>query len=120
MLQDIRHTLHQLAEPSGQEYHTRDFLLQHLQELHPTRIHTFDNSRSLLAVFNSGTQGPAILLRGDFDAVRVPETIDVPFEGRTYKAMAGYDEYLTNTYGDYMKIPPVEQQTRHQFKAYWK
>ena len=59
-------------------------------------------------------------LRGCYSVGAFAETIDVPFEGRTYKAMAGYDEYLTNTYGDYMKIPPVEQQTRHQFKAYWK
>ena len=97
MLQDIRHKLHQLAEPSGQEFRTRDFLLKHLQELQPTRIHTFDNSRSLLAVFDSGTQGPTTLLRGDFDAVCVPETIDVPYasqtEGVSHKC--GHDGHAT-------------------------
>ena len=96
-LQDIRHTLHQLAEPSGQEHHTRNFLLQHLQELHPTRIHTFENSHSLLVLFDSGAPGHTLLLRGDFDAVRVPETIDVPYtsqtEGVSHKC--GHDGHAT-------------------------
>lgn len=59
-------------------------------------------------------------LRGCYSVEAFATTIDVPFEDRIYKAMTGYDEYLTNTYGDYMTIPPKEQQTQHQFKAYWR
>lgn len=51
-----------------------------------------------------------------FDAI-----IDIPFEDRTFKCFAGYDEYLTATYGDYMQLPPVERRvTHHKFKAWYK
>lgn len=59
-------------------------------------------------------------LRGCYSVDAFSKTIDVPFEGRIYKSMIGYDEYLTNTYGDYMKIPPKDQQIQHKFKAYYK
>lgn len=48
------------------------------------------------------------------------KTIDIEFEGKYYKAMSGYDEYLTASFGDYMQLPPVEDRvTHHFFKAYW-
>lgn len=43
---------------------------------------------------------------------------ELSFEGKTYKAPAGYDIYLRNIYGDYMQIPPVEEQRIHGFPAY--
>ena len=50
------------------------------------------------------------------------ETVDLPFEGYTFKALAGYDTYLRNIYGDYMQLPPEEdrkpKQQRTQF--FWK
>lgn len=48
------------------------------------------------------------------------ELTEHDFEGRKYMILCGYDEYLTNLYGDYMKLPPKEQQVlRHNFLAYW-
>ncbi len=45
--------------------------------------------------------------------------IDVEFEGKKYHAPSNYDRYLTQLYGDYMKMPPLEQQkTHHTFKVY--
>ena len=47
--------------------------------------------------------------------------IRVPFEDRHYIVMKDYDEYLSNGYGDYMKLPPIDKQIpHHQFEAYWK
>ena len=35
--------------------------------------------------------------------------------------MKGFDDYLTNGFGDYMTLPPVEKRiSHHYFKAYWK
>lgn len=49
------------------------------------------------------------------------ETMDVEFEGVTVSGMKYYDEYLKNMYGDYMKLPPKEQQiSNHDFTAYWR
>lgn len=48
-------------------------------------------------------------------------TIDVPFEGKFYKAPIGYDTYLSMAYGDYMTPPPPEKRTNvHYFEAWWK
>ena len=35
------------------------------------------------------------------------------FEGREYAAPKDYDTYLTNLYGDYMQLPPVEKRVSH-------
>lgn len=52
----------------------------------------------------------------DFDAV-----IDSPFENRIFKIMKGYDDYLTNAYGDYMTPPPPDKRvSTHETKAFWK
>lgn len=49
------------------------------------------------------------------------EIIDIPFEDRTFKCFAGYDEYLRATYGDYMKLPPEDRRvSHHKFKAWYK
>lgn len=45
----------------------------------------------------------------------------VEFEGHNIYAMANYDEYLTNLYGDYMTPPPEnERVSRHEINVYWK
>lgn len=41
------------------------------------------------------------------------EFVDLPFEDRYYKAICGYKEYLTNLYGHYMQLPPVDQRKTH-------
>jgi lipopolysaccharide cholinephosphotransferase len=41
------------------------------------------------------------------------DTIDMKFEGKTFRACRKYEEYLTFLYGDYMEIPPVEQRKVH-------
>ena len=47
--------------------------------------------------------------------------IDVSFESVNFKSIIGYDHYLTQTFGDYMELPPVEKRVSyHTFKAYWK
>ncbi|MBQ8371404.1 MAG: LicD family protein [Clostridia bacterium] len=48
-------------------------------------------------------------------------TAEVEFEGYCLKAPSGYHEILTNIYGDYMKLPPIENQVaEHDFIAYLK
>ena len=46
----------------------------------------------------------------------------VSFEGKTIVAVKDTDGYLRSLYGDYMKLPPKEQQVpKHDFEAiYWK
>lgn len=37
--------------------------------------------------------------------------VKLDFEGRKYNAPENYDKYLHHVYGDYMKLPPLEEQT---------
>lgn len=48
-------------------------------------------------------------------------TIEMDFECYRFKAPIGYDEILTQMYGDYMKLPPKEAQVTHHInKVYYK
>ena len=44
----------------------------------------------------------------------------VDFEGYRLPIISNYDKMLKNSYGDYMKLPPKEQQIGHNVEAYWK
>jgi len=47
------------------------------------------------------------------------ETTEVTFEGDSFAAPAGYDQYLRSLYGNYEEDPPEDKQcTHHNFKAY--
>ena len=43
---------------------------------------------------------------------------DVEFCGKKFHAPACWEFYLTQIYGDYMKLPPKSQQINHGFDAY--
>lgn len=43
---------------------------------------------------------------------------DVIFEGNQYRGPKEYDLYLRQIYGDYMKVPPEEEQRIHGFPSY--
>jgi lipopolysaccharide cholinephosphotransferase len=45
----------------------------------------------------------------------------VEFENNFFNAPIGYHEYLTSLYGNYMKLPPKDEQVkRHKNETYWK
>ena len=47
--------------------------------------------------------------------------VKVEFEGRMYNAPSNYETYLTQIYGNYMELPPIEKRNSgHQFVNYWK
>ena len=48
------------------------------------------------------------------------EVIEVDFEGFRFIAPKCYDKILTKRYGDYMTIPPVEEQISHFYEVKWK
>ncbi len=48
------------------------------------------------------------------------EVVMMDFEKEKFKAPKGYTTYLSNMYGDYMKLPEKEQQeSKHDFRAWW-
>lgn len=75
-------------------------------------------SKPTSTVCNLTEAGP-LTIKGCFPAADVAKSIEIEFEGRKFMTMAGYDDYLTHTYGDYMTLPPIEQRVTHKFEAYW-
>ena len=65
------------------------------------------------------TEAGPLTPKGCFPAADMKKMMDMKFEERVYKVMIGYDDYLRRTYGNYMKLPPEDQRTTHQFEAYW-
>ena len=65
------------------------------------------------------------LVIGEFDRKAdiniFSKSILLEFEGKKFKAPIGYHEYLTNFYGDYMKIPSIEDQNKriHKITCWW-
>ena len=69
-------------------------------------------------VCNMTEAGPK--MKGCFPAEDIASQVDIEFEGKLYKTMVGYKDYLERTYGDYMTLPPEDQRVTHKFEAYWK
>ncbi len=68
-------------------------------------------------VANMTEAGPGI--DACLPAKDIEDSVDILFEGKLYKTMIGYRDYLARTYGDYMTLPPVEKRVTHSFEAYW-
>lgn len=54
-----------------------------------------------------------------YNADYFASAVNGTFEGRTICNPAGYHQYLTELYGDYMQLPPKEQQIMHGFDGYY-
>ena len=75
----------------------------------------FDNYKFVGAISGSYRE-KEIMSKEFFD-----EYITLSFENCEFKAIKGWDKYLTKIYGDYMKLPPKNKQvSHHTFKAYYK
>jgi lipopolysaccharide cholinephosphotransferase len=44
--------------------------------------------------------------------------VKVEFEGRQYNAPGCYEQYLTQIYGDYKKLPPEDKRIDHRMKVW--
>ena len=49
------------------------------------------------------------------------QTVTVTFQGKPYPAPHGYDQYLTNLYGEWRKeLPPEQQKSNHNIEVFQK
>ena len=66
-----------------------------------------------VADFTWGDNIDSYLLKSEMEPAA-----QVEFEGKSFKAPAGWQQYLTRLYGDYMQLPPESQRIPHGFKAF--
>lgn len=52
-----------------------------------------------------------------FEKRLLDELVDVKFEGELFKVPKDYDTFLKDIYGDYMKLPPVEERVAHEVQS---
>lgn len=60
-----------------------------------------------------GDYDKEIIKKEDFD-----NYVNIEFEGYQFKTMSNWNHYLSELYGDYMKLPPINQRENHQLKAW--
>lgn len=53
-----------------------------------------------------------------FDRAWFESTVELDFEGLKIKLPVGYHEMLTKQYGDYMQLPPIEEQKTHHSRYF--
>ena len=110
---EIRQHFHALAEASGHEDKTSEAILQLLKDFAPSSIHTFPDSHNLIAIYDSGIEGPTLLLRGDMDAVGVDEHLALPYASRTpgYAHKCGHDGHTTILLGvaEQLHLHPIQK-----------
>ena len=66
-----------------------------------------------VADFTWGDNIESYLLKSELEPA-----VDIEFEGRTFKAPAGWQQYLERLYGDWTQLPPENQRIPHGFLAY--
>ncbi|MCH5164088.1 MAG: LicD family protein [Clostridiales bacterium] len=57
------------------------------------------------------------LSRAVLDRKMFDDLVELPFEDRSFYAIAAYDKYLRNDYGDYMTPPPKNKQVTHGLRV---
>ena len=88
----------------------RSILLKRLESI--SRRYSFDDANNVIVY--SGSYGKREIMP---KSVYVGESVTFPFEGITIPLASGYKDYLGRIYGDYMKLPPMEQRVSHHSHA---
>jgi hippurate hydrolase len=89
---DLRRRLHRHPEVGNHLPRTRETVLGALEGL-PLGLHLHESTSGIVAVLRGATDGPTVLLRGDMDALAMPEDTGLPFASEVDGAMhaCGHD-----------------------------
>jgi amidohydrolase len=94
---ELRHILHAHPELSGQEVLTNKILNEWVKQTRPDLIIEKIGGYGLAAVYRGPQPGKRILIRGDIDALHIPEPNDLPYrsqnQGVSHKC--GHDGHAT-------------------------
>lgn len=96
-LVDIRHDLHRHPEVSGEERETARRICTALEASPPDKVLTNLGGHGVAAIFESGIDGPTILIRSELDALPIFEKTDVPHRSTIdgHGHLCGHDGHST-------------------------
>ncbi|MFM2079077.1 MAG: hypothetical protein RJA49_2967 [Actinomycetota bacterium] len=97
---DLRRTLHQWPELGNDLPVTRENVLGALEGL-PLGITLHETTSGIAALLDGGLPGPTVLLRGDMDALPMPEDTGLDFQSKVKGAMhaCGHDTHTAMLVG---------------------
>lgn len=94
---ELRHILHAHPELSGKEVLTNKILNEWVKQTQPDLLIEKIGGYGLAAVYKGAKPGKRILVRGDIDALHIPEPNDIPYrsqnQGVSHKC--GHDGHAT-------------------------
>ena len=92
---DLRRRIHERPELGNQLPGTQAMVLEALDGL-PLTLTTGSSVSSVVAILDGDEPGPTVLLRGDMDALPMPEDTDLEFKSRVDGAMhaCGHDAHV--------------------------
>ncbi len=91
----------------------KDFIIR--QYMHSSKKYSYENSMYV------GYANPYVPYNDRHLKTIFDKRIKAEFEGAEYWIPEGYDTFLKTIYGDYMKLPPIEQQVTHHKSIFcWK
>ena len=94
---ELRHILHAHPELSGHEALTNKILNEWVKQTYPDRLIEKIGGYGLAAIYKGAKPGKRILIRGDIDALHIPEPNDLPYrsqnQGISHKC--GHDGHAT-------------------------
>lgn len=76
---ELRHLLHSYAELSGKEKNTNYIINEWVRQTHPDLQIENIGGYGVAAVYRGAQPGKRILIRGDIDALNIPETVSLPY-----------------------------------------
>jgi amidohydrolase len=93
MLVEMRKHLHSIAELSGNEWQTSQYIKSFIKKCNPDIVLTGVGKTGVIATWDSGTKGFEVLFRADIDALPVEETnsFDYVSENKHVSHKCGHD-----------------------------
>jgi len=82
-LKDFRHHIHSIAEVSGQEEQTAQYITDFLAETDPDELRTGIGGNGIIATYDGDVDGPHLLIRCELDALPIPDEIDSEYKSET-------------------------------------
>lgn len=85
--------------------------------LYRNRMIQQHNGKGSTLVFESSS---GMRVKRPFPKRLFDDIIEIAFEDRKFKCFKDYHEYLTDTFGEYMVLPPIEKRiSLHTYDTYW-
>jgi amidohydrolase len=81
-LKAIRRHLHSIAEISGNEVGTSEYIIEQLNRLGPDHIIENIGGHGIAAIFEGEYPGASVAFRADLDALPIPESNDIEYKSR--------------------------------------